>query len=70
MLYEGIFTVSNDGIFIITDISKTFSRYNIYVIASNGQANSTSYNMIDLEIVKSDVILPNVAPYFIEEPEA
>ena len=67
-LYEDIFAISSAGIFKIMDFSKTFYRYNIYVIASNGQANSTPYNMIDLEIQKIDVILPNVAPYFIQEP--
>ena len=61
---KGVFEITDAGIFQIKDFANYFRRYNIFVTASNGLINSTSYNLIDLKITQ------NVAPHFISEPEA
>lgn len=68
--YENVFSISSAGVFKIDDFTKSFRTYQIYIIASNGDINSTSYNLIDIEMTQLDLPLPNVAPYFLTEPEA
>lgn len=68
--YDSVFSISDAGLFKINDFTKSFRTYQVYIITGNGEVNSTSYNLIDIEITQVELPLPNVAPYFITEPEA
>ena len=74
-VWKKLFSIDKDGVFTITEFSREYSNYKVFISPYNnhkwGSLTTDQDNYLaDISFMSSDFVPPNMAPFFDQEPTA